>query len=87
MAEYDYIIAGAGAAGCVLAYRLSENPAIRVLLIEAGPSDSHPFIHMPKGLAKVMSDPRHIWAYASKPEPSTAGNSEVWVRGRVLART
>ena len=84
MAEYDYIIAGAGASGCVLAYRLSENPAIRVLLIEAGPSDSHPFIHMPKGLAKVMSDPRHIWAYASKPEPSTAGNSEVWVRGRVL---
>ena len=84
MADYDYIIAGAGAAGCVLAYRLSENPAIRVLLIEAGPSDSHPFIHMPKGLAKVMSDPRHIWAYASKPEPSTAGNSEIWVRGRVL---
>ncbi len=84
MADYDYIIAGAGAAGCVLAYRLSENPAIRVLLIEAGPTDSHPFIHMPKGLAKVMADPKHLWAYASKPEPSTAGNSEIWVRGRVL---
>ena len=84
MADFDYIIAGAGAAGCVLAYRLSENPAIRVLLIEAGPTDSHPFIHMPKGLAKVMADPRHLWAYASKPEASTAGSSEVWVRGRVL---
>ncbi|HLZ82544.1 MAG TPA: GMC family oxidoreductase N-terminal domain-containing protein [Caulobacteraceae bacterium] len=84
MADYDYIIAGAGAAGCVLAYRLSANPAVRVLLIEAGPPDSHPFIHMPKGLAKVMADPRHVWAYRSKPEACTAGASEVWVRGRVL---
>lgn len=84
MAEYDYIIVGSGAAGCVLAYRLSENPANRVLLLEAGPKDSHPFIHMPKGLAKVMADPAHIWAHESKPEASTANKSEYWVRGRVL---
>lgn len=82
--EYHYIIVGAGAAGCVLAYRLSEDPAVQVALVEAGPRDTHPFIAMPKGLAKVMNDPRHLWAYASQPESSTAGQSEVWVRGRVL---
>ena len=59
MADYDYVIVGAGAAGCVLAYRLSADPAIRVALLEAGPRDSHPLIHMPKGLAKVMQDPKH----------------------------
>ena len=84
MADYDYIIAGAGPAGCVLAYRLSENPKNRVMLIEAGPADSNFFIHMPKGLAKVMADPKHLWAYSSVPEASTADKSEVWVRGRVL---
>lgn len=84
MADYDFVIVGAGAAGCVMAYRLSENPHYRVALIEAGPRDSHPFIAMPKGLAKVMSDPKHLWAYASEPEEATAGQSEVWVRGRVL---
>lgn len=84
MDEFDYVIVGAGAAGCVLAYRLSEDPSVRVALVEAGPPDSHPFIHMPKGLAKVMQDPQHLWAYGTTPEASTGGTSETWVRGRVL---
>lgn len=84
MADYDYIIAGSGAAGCVLAYRLSENPANRVLVLEAGPRDSHPLIHMPKGIAKVMADPKHIWAHESRPEASTANKPEYWARGKVL---
>lgn len=84
MADYDYVIVGAGAAGCVMAYRLSQDPAVKVALLEAGPRDTHPFIAMPKGLAKVMNDPKHLWAYVSEPEESTAGQSEVWVRGRVL---
>ncbi len=81
---YDYVIVGAGAAGCVLAYRLSADPALRVCLIEAGPRDTHPFIAMPKGLAKVMADPKHLWAYASEPDDCTGGQAEIWVRGRVL---
>lgn len=84
MPDYDYVIVGAGAAGCVLAHRLSEDPDVRVALLEAGPADKHPFIHMPKGLAKVMADPSHIWAYASEPEKTNANTPEVWVRGRVL---
>ncbi len=84
MAEFDYVIVGAGAAGCVLTYRLSADPSVKVALIEAGPRDTHPFISMPKGLAKVMQDPKHLWLHASTPEASTGGQSEVWVRGRVL---
>lgn len=84
MADYDYIIAGSGAAGCVLAYRLSEDPANRVLVLEAGPADRHPLIHMPKGIAKVMADPSHIWPHESRAEASTANKPEYWVRGKVL---
>lgn len=84
MADYDYIIVGSGAAGSVLAYRLSEDPANRVLILEAGPADRNPLIHMPKGIAKVMADPTYVWAHESRPEASTANKSEYWVRGRVL---
>src|SRR6266404_3997410 len=80
----DYIIVGAGAAGCVLANRLSENPSVSVLLLEAGGSDRHPFIQMPRGLAKVMSDPNFMWPYMTTPEPGSNNVAESWGRGRTL---
>lgn len=61
--DYDFIIVGAGSAGCVLASRLSENPSNRVLLLEAGGKDWHPFIHMPAGLAKLIDLQYLNWAY------------------------
>ena len=81
---YDYIIVGAGSAGCVLANRLSENPAKRVLLLEAGPRDWHPFIHMPAGLAKLVNRKRINWNYYTQPEPQLDNRRLWWPRGRVL---
>lgn len=84
MADYDYIIVGAGSAGCVLAYRLSEDPRVRVLLLEAGGRDAHPFIHMPRGLAKVMSNLKYIWPFMTRPEKGSNDAAESWARGRTL---
>ena len=84
MVEYDYVIVGAGSAGCVLAYRLTEDPAVKVLLLEAGGSDRHPFISMPRGLAKIMSNMRYIWPYMTRPEARSNKVGEMWARGRTL---
>ncbi|MBY4597801.1 choline dehydrogenase [bacterium BD-1] len=81
---YDYIIVGAGSAGCVLANRLSEDPDCRVLLLEAGPSDWHPFIHMPAGLAKLVGKKGVNWDYSTAPEPTLDGRQLWWPRGKVL---
>ena len=84
MTEFDYVIVGAGAAGCVLAHRLSADSATRVLLIEAGPPDRHPFIHMPKGIARLKTRLEYFWLYLTAPTPARNGAPEVWGRGRTL---
>jgi len=81
---YDYIIVGAGSAGCVLASRLSEDPDCRVLLLEAGPRDWHPFIHMPAGLSKLVNRKGVNWDYNTEPEPALGGRRLWWPRGKVL---
>ena len=82
--EYDHIIVGAGSAGCVLANRLSENPNRRVLLLEAGGRDWHPYIHVPAGLAKLTNVKGINWAYETEPEPEMGGRRMYWPRGKVL---
>ncbi len=81
---YDYIIVGAGSAGCVLANRLSEDSTICVLLLEAGPTDWNPFVHMPAGIAKLIGNKGVNWNYDTAPEPGLLGRRLWWPRGRVL---
>jgi choline dehydrogenase-like flavoprotein len=80
--EADYVILGAGSAGCVLAYRLSADPNVSVLLLERGPQSGGPFIDMPKGFGRTMSDPRVMSYYGTEMEDGS--NGPVWVRGRIL---
>lgn len=84
MDSFDYVIVGAGTSGCVLANRLSADPSRTVLLIESGPPDIHPFIHMPKGIARIMANMAYLWPYMTKPDRCTADRAEPWVRGRTL---
>lgn len=84
MASFDYVIVGAGSAGCVLAARLTEDPACRVLLLEAGPRDRSWQIHMPAGLGQLLSSNRFNWNYLSEPEPYLDNRRLTHPRGRVL---
>jgi choline dehydrogenase len=81
---YDYIIVGAGSAGCVLAYRLSADPNCRVLLLEAGPRDWHPFVHMPAGISKLVGKKGINWNYETEAEPNLDRRRLWWPRGKVL---
>ena len=84
MDSYDYIIVGAGSAGCVLANRLSEDEGKTVLLLEAGGADHNIFIHIPAGFFKTISNPKVNWLYTTEPEDSSGNRTISWPRGKVL---
>jgi choline dehydrogenase len=83
-ASYDFIVVGAGSAGCVLANRLSADPSVQVLLLEAGPRDSSPWIHIPVGYYKGIVNPAIGWGYETDPVPGTHNRRISWPRGKVL---
>ncbi len=82
--NFDYIIVGAGSAGCVLANRLTENAKHKVLLLEAGGSDKRFFITMPLGYGKTFYDPHVNWMYRAEPDPGLGGQTDFWPRGKVI---
>jgi len=82
--SYDYVIVGGGSAGCVLANRLTEDERISVLLLEAGPPDTYPWIHVPIGYGKTMFHPVLNWGFESEPEPNLNGRRIYTPRGRTL---
>ena len=82
--QYDYIVIGAGSAGAVLANRLSANPNNRVLIVEAGGSDLHPWVRMPIGYGKAFYHDRLNWKYLTEPVPGLKGGQSYWPRGKVI---
>lgn len=84
MADWDYIVVGGGSAGCVLAARLSEDPNVRVLLLEAGPRDKSIWIDVPVGFSQLMRGTKFNWAFEMEPEDNVAGRAIPCPRGRTL---
>ena len=85
--SYDYVVVGAGSAGCVLANRLSADPNVSVALLEAGGRDTNPWIHVPAGYYRNVLNPKITWQFGSGPEPYLGGRTINWPRGRVLGGT
>ncbi len=82
--EFDYVIVGAGSAGCILANRLSAGGQYRICILEAGPTDWHPFIHIPSGFIKTLTNPSVNWLYEAEPSHWTAGRAIGVPRGKTL---
>jgi len=82
--DTDYIIVGAGSAGCVLANRLSESGKHRVTVLEAGGSDARFYVHLPLGYGKLFYDPKVNWMYQTEPDPGLLGQRDFWPRGKIL---
>jgi choline dehydrogenase len=83
MTEFDYVIVGAGSAGCVLAARLTEDPSVKVCLVEAGPPDAADEIHLPAGVLAVGQS-KYDWGFLSDPEPGLGFRQRILPRGRTL---
>jgi choline dehydrogenase len=79
--EADFVVVGAGSAGCVMAARLSEDPAAKVVLLEAGGEDRNMWIHSPLGFGKTFADRRVNWCFETEPDPGAAGRAIFWPRG------
>ena len=82
--DADFVVVGAGSAGCVVANRLSADPKVKVVLLEAGPADRNPWIHIPVGYFKTIHNPSVDWCYKTEPDPGLNGRSIEWPRGKVL---
>lgn len=81
---FDYVIVGGGTAGCVLASRLTEDPSVRVLLLEAGQRKDSLWIRMPAGMGRLFVNPRYNWCFESEPEPQLGGRALFWPQGKTL---
>ena len=82
--EFDYVIVGSGAAGSVLAHRLTEDPGVSVCMLEAGPPDRHPFIHVPGGFIKMLFNPAYTWQFTTEPSAGSGGRRIPTTQGRMI---